>query len=310
VNYYTRHIGDYLKDTAHLSLLEHGVYTRLLDVYYTRESGIPEIQVARLIGARTEPETQALQVVLQEFFELRDGVWRQGRCDEEISRYADSEPEREVKKANEDNRLKRHREERARMFKIITDAGEHAPWNTSMQDLRAMVQRISATPPATAPETDVPPLPATAPATPATATQYPLPNTHPQEGIPVSGAKAPSSADKLPPCQGKAIVDLYHQILPELPSVQVLDSKPRQAALRKTWAWVLTSVKSDGERRATNAAEALEWFRAYFERARENDFLMGKTPRSGPHANWRCDLDFLLTDRGMKHVIEKTQGHA
>lgn len=102
-------------------------------------------------------------------------------------------------------------------------------------------------------------------------------------------------------------MDLYHQILPELPSVQVLDSKPRQAALRKTWAWVLTSVKSDGERRATNAAEALEWFRAYFERARENDFLMGKTPRTGAHANWRCDLDFLLTDRGMKHVIERTQ---
>jgi uncharacterized protein YdaU (DUF1376 family) len=32
VNYYERHIGDYLKDTAHLSLLEHGIYTRLLDV--------------------------------------------------------------------------------------------------------------------------------------------------------------------------------------------------------------------------------------------------------------------------------------
>lgn len=131
-----------------------------------------------------------------------------------------------------------------------------------------------------------------------------------QGQINTKGAKAPSSADKLPPCQSKAIVDLYHEILPELPSVQVLDSKPRQAALRKTWAWVLTSHKVGGDRRATNSAEALEWFKAYFERARENDFLMGKTPRSGAHANWRCDLDFLLTDKGMKHVIEKTQGHA
>lgn len=300
---YDRHIGDYLKDTAHLSLLEHGVYTRLLDVYYTREAPLPEDRVARLIGARTEPETQALQVVLQEFFELRDGHWHQNRCDETIEAYRAGEPEREVKKANEDNRLKRHRQERAELFQVLVSAGKHAPWNTPISELRSLVSALQAP----GHETDPVTPPATAPATLATATTFHLPPSTPQEGIPVSGANAPSSADKLPPCQGKAIVDLYHQILPELPSVQVLDSKPRQAALRKTWAWVLTSVKSDGERRATNAAEALEWFRAYFERARENDFLMGKTPRTGAHANWRCDLDFLLTDRGMKHVIERTQ---
>ena len=34
MNYHKRHIGDYLKDTAHLSLLEH-VYARLLDVRTT-----------------------------------------------------------------------------------------------------------------------------------------------------------------------------------------------------------------------------------------------------------------------------------
>jgi uncharacterized protein YdaU (DUF1376 family) len=84
VNFYKRHIGDYLKDTAHLTLLEHGVYTRLLDVYYTRESGIPEDQSARLIGARTKEELTALESVLQEFFELVDGTWIQMRCEREI----------------------------------------------------------------------------------------------------------------------------------------------------------------------------------------------------------------------------------
>ena len=176
MNYYERHIGDYLKDTAHLSLLEHGVYSRLLDVYYTRESGIPDNQAARLIGARTEPETQALQVVLQEFFELRDGAWRQGRCDQEISRYTASEPEREVKKANEDNRLKRHRHERAELFKVLVSAGKHAPWNIGMTELRALVSALQVT------GTDTPPAtaPATATATPATATQEPvaIPSSH------------------------------------------------------------------------------------------------------------------------------------
>jgi uncharacterized protein YdaU (DUF1376 family) len=177
INYYERHIGDYLKDTSHLSLLEHGVYTRLMDVYYTREGPIPEDQIARLIGARTKDERTALNAVLDEFFVLAEGAYRQARCDREIEQFLSGEPEREIKKANEDNRLKRHREERARLFKVLTDAGQHAAWNVGMNELRDMVKRITAT----APETPEPPLPATAPATPATAThththtQYPIP---------------------------------------------------------------------------------------------------------------------------------------
>jgi hypothetical protein len=114
-----------------------------------------------------------------------------------------------------------------------------------------------------------------------------------------------SSSAKLPTCPTAEIIGLYHEILPNLPKA-VLPTKDRVKALQKTWHWVLTSLKPDNTRRAENADEALAWFRTYFERATENDFLMGRTPRSGEHANWRCDLDFLLTDRGMKHVIEKT----
>lgn len=86
MNYYKRHIGDYLKDTAHLTLLEHGVYARLLDVYYTREGPIPDDQAARLIGARTKEERDALAAVLLEFFEAADGsVWVQPRCERELA---------------------------------------------------------------------------------------------------------------------------------------------------------------------------------------------------------------------------------
>lgn len=84
MNFYKRHIGDYIKDAGHLSLLEHGVYCRLLDVYYTREAGIPDDKAARLIGARGKDEQQALQNVLDEFFTLVDGHWIQDRCEREI----------------------------------------------------------------------------------------------------------------------------------------------------------------------------------------------------------------------------------
>lgn len=110
----------------------------------------------------------------------------------------------------------------------------------------------------------------------------------------------------LPVCPVQKVVDLYHEVLPELPKVRLLNDG-RRRAVSKVWKWVLTSAKTDGQPRATNAAEALDWLRQYFTIARGNDFLMGRSPRSGEHANWQCDLDFLLTDRGMKHVIEKTQ---
>jgi uncharacterized protein YdaU (DUF1376 family) len=91
MNYYERHIGDYLKDTAHLSLLEHGVYTRLMDVYYTREGAIPAGEAARLIGARSKDEREALKTVLAEFFVLVDGAHRQDRCEREIDRFKDKQ---------------------------------------------------------------------------------------------------------------------------------------------------------------------------------------------------------------------------
>lgn len=110
----------------------------------------------------------------------------------------------------------------------------------------------------------------------------------------------------LPTCKAQAMVDLYHEVLPELPAVRLM-SEARKKALSKFWRWVLTSAKPDGARRATTADEALAWLREYFDRARDNDFLMGRTGRVGDHANWQCDLDFLLTEKGMKHVIEKTR---
>lgn len=117
--------------------------------------------------------------------------------------------------------------------------------------------------------------------------------------------KGSSSPAKLPTCPTQSLIDLYHEILPDLPMVR-LQTKDRARALQKVWAWCLNSKRPDGTQRAETVEQALHWFRDYFARAGQNDFLMGRTPRSGEHANWRCDLDFLLTDRGMKHVIEKT----
>lgn len=85
MNYYKRHIGDYMRDASHLSLLEHGVYVRLMDVYYTHEQAIQADQAARLVGARSKAERDAVARVLAEFFDEIDGQCHQQRCDEEIA---------------------------------------------------------------------------------------------------------------------------------------------------------------------------------------------------------------------------------
>jgi uncharacterized protein YdaU (DUF1376 family) len=143
MNFYKRHIGDYLKDTAHLSLLEHGVYTRLLDVYYTRETGIPDAQAARLIGARGKDESAALKVVLGEFFELVDGTWIQARCEREIAEAADGEVERDAKRENERDRQRRHRERRKQLFDELRTYDIVPSYDTSTEQLQSLLSRVT-----------------------------------------------------------------------------------------------------------------------------------------------------------------------
>ncbi len=86
MNYYERHLGDYAKDTGHLSLLEHGVYTLLLDRYYATEAGIPQDQVHRIARARTPEERAAVDAVLQDFFRIDGNLWVNGRVEEELEK--------------------------------------------------------------------------------------------------------------------------------------------------------------------------------------------------------------------------------
>lgn len=87
MHYYKRHIGDYLKNTSHLSLLEHGVYSRILDVYYTTEHPIKDKDKYRCIAARTKAEKVAVDTVLSDFFVLSDGLWSSERCGKEITQF-------------------------------------------------------------------------------------------------------------------------------------------------------------------------------------------------------------------------------
>jgi uncharacterized protein YdaU (DUF1376 family) len=90
VNFYKRYIGDYQRDTGHLSLLEHGVYTVLLDHYYARRSPLPgDIAVlCRLCRANTKAERRAVKAVAEQFFPVTaDGLRMNARAARELEKW-------------------------------------------------------------------------------------------------------------------------------------------------------------------------------------------------------------------------------
>ena len=89
MHYYTHNIGDYRRRTAHLTLLEHGVYRQLLDQYYLNETpfGLDIAEITRNSCARTAAEKKAVESILSEFFIKTDAGYKHSYCDKTIAIY-------------------------------------------------------------------------------------------------------------------------------------------------------------------------------------------------------------------------------
>jgi uncharacterized protein YdaU (DUF1376 family) len=87
MHYYTREAKDYIASASHLTLIEHGAYVRLMDVYMTTESPIKASEAIRVSGAKTKPEQEAVKSVLSEFFVLNNGFWTNEKLDRQITDY-------------------------------------------------------------------------------------------------------------------------------------------------------------------------------------------------------------------------------
>jgi uncharacterized phage protein (TIGR02220 family) len=83
------HLGDYARDTQHLSWDEDMAYVRLMRLYYSSEQPLPAdvAMVCRRVRATEAYQVAAVEAVLHEFFELGADGWHQKRCDQEIAFY-------------------------------------------------------------------------------------------------------------------------------------------------------------------------------------------------------------------------------
>ncbi len=87
MNYYERYVGNYMKKTGALSLMEHGAYTLLLDACYATEKPLPadKDSLYRICSAIKPAEQEAVMKVANEFFPIgSDGLRHNAMADEMI----------------------------------------------------------------------------------------------------------------------------------------------------------------------------------------------------------------------------------
>lgn len=114
MHYFQFSIGDYARDTAHLTEMEDLAYRRMLDLYYKIEGPLPSDaqEIARLVRMRSHCD--CIAVVLKDFFVLSPDGYRNMRADSELEQiYAKSAKARESAKArwNKINGLKNAEDE-------------------------------------------------------------------------------------------------------------------------------------------------------------------------------------------------------
>lgn len=98
--WYPRNMGEYARDTGHLTMLEHGAYNLLLDAYYSTgclprcsnatSNALPmpdHSRLYRLCSAITKAEQDAVDTVLSYFFHIDgSGEYKHTKCDEIIEK--------------------------------------------------------------------------------------------------------------------------------------------------------------------------------------------------------------------------------
>ncbi|AZU97832.1 coil containing protein [Vibrio phage LP.2] len=87
MHYYKFNVASWAKDTSHLSLKEEGIYLRLINYYYDTEKPIPLKTHLVLRKLRVADESEAVDLILEEFFTKTKDGWIHNHCDKLINEY-------------------------------------------------------------------------------------------------------------------------------------------------------------------------------------------------------------------------------
>ena len=274
MHYYTFHIGDYRKDTGHLTLMEHAIYRALIDSCFETEQPLTldHAKLMRSHSVRSDIEKQSFDNVLADFFVKTDDGYRNLRVEQELERiYKKSEKARESARIRWEKKAKALRTDSegiANASKVNANAPKHdaigmLPINPLTHNPVTKEKTIS--PSGSSIEIDQPDL--------------------------IGDLESYSKTDKknkIPRNWTQSLIDVYHECLPDWPHVEIINDDRKKAAKR---AW-----------KFTENSNTLEFWKGMFLECKGNSFMEGDNNRG-----WKGSFDYLLTNKTMVKIYEGNQ---
>jgi hypothetical protein len=101
---------------------------------------------------------------------------------------------------------------------------------------------------------------------------------------------------KVPDCPYESIVSAYHEELPVLQRMTVLNDSRREH-IRARWREVCAADRFDAQAGA-------DWFRWYFQRIAKSHFLTGKSPPRPGKGTFRANFDWLMLPTNFAKVVD------
>lgn len=112
----------------------------------------------------------------------------------------------------------------------------------------------------------------------------------PEQPAEIPESKPVRKKPSMPACPYDEIVDLYYEILPELPAIVILN-ETRKRHLQSRW-------------RENEVHRDLDFWREYFSMVKASPFLTGKTPGRMGAKPFRATFDWLINASNFVKVIE------
>lgn len=107
------------------------------------------------------------------------------------------------------------------------------------------------------------------------------------------------SAKKLPGCDHKAVIELYHQNLPTMRRVEVWN-ETRAGYLRQRWREVAAELAQAND---IDANDVLNWWGQFFQSVSKSRFLTGRVNGKDGRA-FVADLEWILKPSNFAKIVE------
>jgi len=116
---------------------------------------------------------------------------------------------------------------------------------------------------------------------------------------PPNGELEPASIKKLPECNHKAVIELYHENLPTMRRVEVWN-ETRAGYLRQRWREVAAELAQE---KAIEVGDVLNWWAEFFQSVGKSRFLTGRVNSKDGRA-FVADLEWILKPSNFAKIVE------